>query len=120
MSRELIQTSFARTGRTLSPVELDRFEKLLTLFLEKNSQINLSAIRTPEGVVEKHFVDSAMLLDFAKPAGDWLDLGSGGGFPGIPLAILAPETGFTMLDSVGKKVKCTEEFAETLGLENAR
>ncbi|HRI35935.1 MAG TPA: 16S rRNA (guanine(527)-N(7))-methyltransferase RsmG [bacterium] len=120
MSKDCITQAFAQIGCTLSPIELDRFDRLLEAFLQKNSQINLSAIRTPEGVIEKHFADSAMLLDFIAPTGDWLDLGSGGGFPGLPLAILCPDVGFTLLDSVGKKTRATEEFIEVLDLPNAR
>lgn len=88
------------------------FRKFLTLFMEYNVHTNLSAIRTPEGVIEKHFIDSLALGNFVELSGKVLDIGSGGGFPGIPLKILYPETDFTLMDSVGKKVKAMNHFIE--------
>ena len=79
------------------------FQRFLTLFGEYNAHTNLSAIRDEGGIVEKHFVDSLMLERFLQiGSGKILDIGSGGGFPGIPLAIRHPDTQFVLLDSVGK------------------
>jgi 16S rRNA (guanine527-N7)-methyltransferase len=88
------------------------FRKFLNLFIDYNSHTNLSAIRTPEGIIEKHFIDSLMLGNFVELHGKVLDIGSGGGFPGIPLKILFPETDFTLMDSVGKKVRAMSHFIE--------
>lgn len=118
----------------LSPEELLKFEKFLELFMETNSQINLSAIRDADWIIEKHFVDSLMLAVFyeitpphptSPDSGEEqaanikvADMGTGGWFPGIPLAITHPNADFTLIDSVGKKLKCVDDFATTLELDN--
>ena len=106
----------------LSPQELEQFAKFLTLFMEYNSHTNLSAIRDEEGIVEKHFIDSlygaAVIGESVKQQKKVLDIGSGGGFPGIPLKIVMPELHITLLDSVGKKVKAMNYFIEQLGLKD--
>lgn len=68
----------------------------------------------------KHFVDSAELLKFVKLRGKILDIGTGGGFPGIPLKIFTPELDVTLLDSVGKKIRACESFIRDLELEGIR
>ncbi len=113
---------FTSHGFELSDEELSAFEKFLTLFIEYNSHTNLSAIRDEEGIVEKHFVDSlygaAIIGESEKPEKRVLDIGSGWGFPGIPLKIVMPELHVTLLDSVGKKVKAMNHFVEQLELKN--
>lgn len=104
----------------LEPSEEIIFRKFLGLFMEYNSHTNLSAIRTLEGIVEKHFIDSLMLGNFVKLHGKVLDIGSGGGFPGIPLKILFPDADFTLMDSVGKKVRAMNHFIDSLGLTEIR
>ncbi|MCD5385245.1 16S rRNA (guanine(527)-N(7))-methyltransferase RsmG [Candidatus Gracilibacteria bacterium] len=98
--------------------ELEKFEKFLDIFMKKNSQINLSAIRDKDGIIEKHFIDSIMLNIFIELEGKVADMGTGGGFPLIPLAIINPEVKFTGIDSVGKKLKAIDGFVEELGLNN--
>ena len=93
--------------------------------MEYNTHTNLSAIRDRKGIIEKHFIDSLYgvsiideIIQFSKnPTVRLLDIGSGGGFPGIPLKIVIPELDITLLDSVGKKVKAMNHFIENLGLE---
>lgn len=117
----------------LEDSELKTFEKFLEIFMEKNSKINLSAIRDKDWIIEKHFIDSIMLnifveldtpLSVSPPTGEKsknikiLDLWTGWGFPLIPLAIINPQIHFTGLDSVWKKLKAIEEFAKELELKN--
>ena len=105
----------------LDETELKLFEKFLKIFIEKNSQINLSAIREENAIIEKHFIDSIMLPIFWKP--DWkvLDLWTWWGFPGIPLRIVSDEdVDFTLVDSIWKKVKVVNEFIEELWLKNIK
>lgn len=113
----------------LSEAELEKFQKFLEIFMETNSQINLSAIRDEAGIIEKHFVDSIMLAVFYELVPVPLcgtgtlrvaDLGTGGGFPGIPLAIVTPQAEFTLIDSVAKKLKCIDNFVEKLELTNIK
>ncbi len=118
---------FSQNGFELSIKESDLFEKYLSAFLEYNAHTNLSAIRDEVGVIEKHFIDSLygaeiILSDLWDRSNQrspkLLDIGSGGGFPGIPLKIVIPELDITLLDSVGKKVKAMNHFVHELWLEN--
>lgn len=99
--------------------EREKFEKFLELFIEKNSRINLSAIREPNDIIEKHFIDSLMLNIFIELHWEVADLWTGGWFPLIPLAITNPETEFSGIDSVGKKINVVNEFIDTLEIPNA-
>jgi len=114
----MMQDIFQKHHLELSDQELEKFEKFLEIFIEKNSQINLSAIREKNDIIEKHFADSIMLSAFVELHGKVADMWSGWGFPGIPLAIVNPEVDFVLMDSVGKKVKCLDEFATELELSN--
>lgn len=104
----------------LSEAEISLFEQFLKLFKDYNSHTNLSAIRDDAGIIEKHFTDSIygapILHELEKTDAKLLDIGSGGGFPGIPLKIVCPDLDVTLLDSVGKKVKAMNFFVENLGL----
>lgn len=115
-----MQELFAKHNFELSESELEKFQKFLEIFMETNSQINLSAIRDEAGIIEKHFIDSLYLAAFFDVEGKIADLGTWGGFPGIPLAITHPDADFTLIDSVAKKLKCVENFAETLELKNIK
>lgn len=118
---------FKKYNIDLSDDELKKFEKFLEIFKEKNSQINLSAIRDDVGIIEKHFIDSVMMnvfLNFkedtsSKPV-KIADLWTGWWFPWIPLAIINPEVEFTLIDSVWKKLKAVEWFADELWLKNVK
>lgn len=98
--------------------ELEKFEKFLELFKETNSQINLSAIRDDEWIIEKHFIDSIMLNIFIDLEWKVADMWTGWWFPLIPLAITNPEVSFTWIDSVWKKLKAIEKFASDLWISN--
>ena len=98
----------------------EKFEKLWNVFSEWNSKINLSAIREKEGVFEKHFEDSLLITQFFDLDGKKvLDLGAGGGFPALPLAITTTAQ-ITCLDSVGKKMKAVDDMVQQLGLKNVQ
>jgi len=103
-------------------IENDILEKLNIYFeflKEKNSVINLTAIRDDEGIIEKHFFDSiAMMKYIGNDFKNAIDIGTGAGFPGMVLAIINPDKKFTLIDSVGKKIKFLEELNEKLGLDN--
>ncbi|MDQ1344352.1 MAG: rRNA (guanine527-N7)-methyltransferase [Patescibacteria group bacterium] len=116
----MVQEIFSQFGISAPPEKAALFERYADLFLAYNAHTNLSAIRDREGVVTKHFADSAMLLNFEPLRGRMLDLGTGGGFPGIPLKILVNELSVTLLDSVSKKTKACDHFIAELGLSNVR
>ncbi len=102
---------------TLSADQSAQFEVLCDLFIEWNSKINLSAIRDRDDIFEKHFVDSLLATKYVDFQGKKvLDLGAGGGFPTLPLAIMYPGTEFHSLDSVGKKMKAVQDMADHLRL----
>ena len=97
---------FTEAGFELSDEEVMQFEKLYALFVDWNSKINLSSIRDETGIYQKHFVDSILVLKyFDLEDKDILDLGSGGGFPALPLGIALEDSKIVALDSVGKKMK---------------
>lgn len=114
-----IAAIFQKYDLELTVAEIDKFTKLLELFMEYNAHTNLSAIRDSNAIIEKHFVDSLMIEKFFDVSENRiLDIGTGGGFPGIPLAIVHPATPITLLDSVGKKIKACNHFIEQLGLKS--
>jgi 16S rRNA (guanine527-N7)-methyltransferase len=100
----------------------DSFDHLLKLYQEYNSHTNISAIRADADIIDKHFKDSLaavpLLKKLAEYGSDIYDLGAGGGFPTLPLAIALPKYEFTAIDSVGKKLKFVHEAASALALTN--
>ena len=106
---------------SLTNEQVAKFEKYRDLLIEWNEKFNLTAITDPDEIEEKHFIDSLLPLnyvDFSK--GRLLDVGSGAGFPGIPIAIVFPKLKVTLLESNGKKVSFMNEVISQLGLENVK
>ena len=104
----------------LSPIQIENFSRLEELYTTWNNQINVISRKDTENFYERHVLHSlgiAKIIQF-KDGSEILDIGTGGGFPGIPLAILFPECQFTLVDSIGKKIKVVNEIANELGLKN--
>ena len=104
----------------LTEKQIEQFTTLYTLYADWNSKINVVSRKDFESLYEKHVLHSlaiAKYIQFEKGT-KILDIGTGGGFPGIPLAILFPEVEFTLCDSIGKKIKVAEEVSKGLGLTN--
>lgn len=104
----------------LTPIQVKQFNQLQELYSFWNEQINVISRKDTENFYERHVLHSlgiAKVIQFSKDS-KILDIGTGGGFPGIPLAILFPNVHFTLVDSIGKKIKVVNEVALTLGLEN--
>lgn len=94
----------------------------IDMILDRNKYINLTAVRNKEDAIEKHIVDSLIITDIPEyiSSDNIIDVGTGAGFPGIPLAIASPEKNFVLLDSTLKRLKVIEEFAEELDIQNIR
>ncbi|AWF83281.1 MULTISPECIES: 16S rRNA (guanine(527)-N(7))-methyltransferase RsmG [Microbulbifer] len=107
----------AQMSVVLSDRQQDQLLEYLALFARWNSAYNLSAIRDPEQMLERHIIDSLSVVNLCGE-GSLIDVGSGGGLPGIPLAIVHPERAITLLDSNGKKTRFLFQVASTLPLPN--
>ncbi len=112
----------ADLGIELDSGDLPRLQRFLQLLLERNEQFNLTAIRDENEAWERHILDSLTLIGPLAGSGaeTVADVGSGGGLPGIPLAICLPGVSFTLIEATGKKAAFLREAIETLGLTNAR
>ena len=104
----------------MTPLQQERFEAMEALYLDWNSKINVISRKDTGGFYLHHVLHSlaiAKTADFA-PGTKIIDVGTGGGFPGIPLAVMFPQCGFTLVDSIGRKIKVASAVASALGLEN--
>lgn len=106
----------------LTDLQLSQFEKLEELYKEWNSKINVISRKDIDELYLRHVLHSLGIAKVQKFASGSkvLDVGTGGGFPGIPLAILFPETQFQLVDSIGKKIKVVQGVAEALELKNLK
>jgi 16S rRNA (guanine527-N7)-methyltransferase len=108
--------------KDLSVTQIQQFKELQLLYQDWNLKINVVSRKDIDELYLRHVLHSlgiAKVINF-KPGSKVLDVGTGGGFPGIPLAILFPETKFHLVDSIGKKIKVVNEVADGLGLENIK
>lgn len=103
----------------LNSEQINKFEQYLSLLLEWNEKFNLTAITDKDQIEEKHFIDSIILKNYISLENKSLiDIGSGAGFPGVPLAIIEPSLKVTLLESNGKKVSFLKEIVSKLDLKN--
>lgn len=104
----------------LTEDQIHKFEALDALYRDWNSKINVISRKDIDNLYEHHILHSLGIAEVIrfKPGTEVLDLGTGGGFPGIPLAIMFPEVHFHLVDSIGKKIRVCQEVATALGLKN--
>ena len=106
----------------LTPLQIEQFTKLYDLYNDWNSKINVISRKDIDELYSRHVLHSlgiAKVIQF-NPGTKVLDVGTGGGFPGIPLAIIFPETQFYLIDIIAKKIKVVNEVAQGLGLKNVK
>ncbi len=120
MYRETIREVLAQNGVAVTVPQATLLSAYLQRLLETNKTMNLTAIRDPDEAILKHLADCAVCATAIPPKADLLDVGSGGGLPAFPFAILRPDIKVTALDSTGKKVAFLNETAEALGLPNLK
>lgn len=113
----LLVTGTHQLGLDLKSQQLDQLMAYLKLFDKWNHAFNLSAIREPAAMVKLHLLDSLSIAPYLEGE-RFIDVGTGGGLPGIPLAIRFPQKSFTLLDSAGKKTRFLFQVKQELGLDN--
>lgn len=106
----------------LTDEQLEQFKKIADVYKDWNQKINVVSRKDIDEIYTRHVLHSLGIAKIQrfKPGSHILDVGTGGGFPGIPLAILHPETSFTLVDSIGKKIKVVEEVVQALDLKNVK
>jgi len=118
----MISNQLLKYFPNLTAQQQQQFNLLPELYTFWNNQINVISRKDIDSLGERHVLHSlgiAKVMEFL-PGENVLDVGTGGGFPGIPLSILFPETQFHLVDSIGKKIKVVQEIAKALGLKNVR
>lgn len=116
--QELIQGA-QQLNVALSEQQQEQLLQYLGLLIKWNKAYNLTAVRNPDEIVSRHLLDSLSVVEYVQLYGNnWLDVGSGGGMPGVPLAIMFPERKFTLLDSNGKKTRFLTQVKLELKLDN--
>ena len=117
--KEKMIAEFMKNGIEFRDEQIDQLSIYYDMLIEKNKVMNLTAITDEEEVIRKHFIDSlscSSIIDMNNIS-KCIDIGTGAGFPGIPLKIFYPDTDFILVDSLGKRVKFLNDVTEALGLK---
>jgi len=118
IDRELLRVGAEKMGIVLDEIALNRFDRYAELLVEWNEKMNLTAITEPTAIVIRHFLDSLSALTMLDlpPHATIIDVGTGAGFPGIPLKIARPDLRLTLLDSLNKRITFLDAVSEALDL----
>lgn len=119
---DLLNVACSNEGLNFDTSKYEKFMKYKDMIKEWNEKINLTAITEDEQIIKKHFIDSVKIFKFTplKNAKKIIDVGTGGGFPGIPMKIVSPETDVTLLDSLNKRIIFLTEVINKLELNNIK
>lgn len=104
----------------LDDEQSEKFYNYMTLLLEWNEKMNLTAITEQDDVILKHFIDSMTILEYLSEAKDIIDVGTGAGFPGIPIAIMNKDKNVTLMDSLNKRINFLNEVCRDISLKNVK
>lgn len=117
---ETLKKALEVMGAPAGDENVNKYHKYMDGILEWNEKVNLTNITDPEEFVIKHFIDSIICVDYPEfaEAGKIIDVGTGGGFPGIPLALAAPDKEFVLMDSLNKRLKIIDELCSQIGIGN--
>lgn len=117
---KLLTDYLDRKGIPYNEDMIKKFDAYRGGILQWNEFVNLTAIRDPEEFTVKHFIDSVACYDFPQyaDAEEVVDMGTGAGFPGVPLAILSPEKKFVLIDSLNKRLKIIQDLCQNIGINN--
>ncbi len=120
--QRVLHTAFEKNGisQLLCDGVSDKLEELCRIMQAKNEEMNITAITDDEGIATKHFCDSALLAPLLPNEGRMADIGCGGGFPCLPIALLKPSIDIVAVDSTAKKVSYVADTARALGLRNLK
>lgn len=118
--KELIKEIFEKYNFSLNETQIEQFEKYYNYLVQENEKYNLTAITQPLDVIVKHFIDSVLPEKSIEKNATVIDIGTGAGFPGIPLKILRNDLKITLLDSLQKRINFLNNLIEILGLSNIK
>lgn len=114
---ELMNRYSAELNIKLSEEQFEQFYRYMNILIEWNKVMNLTGITDPEEIIIKHFIDSLTVIKRVDPKDNIIDVGTGAGFPGVPIKIAFPETKVVLLDSLNKRIKFLNEVIEQLQLK---
>lgn len=115
--KEQLEQELQKIHIEIKEEQKEAFMTYMNLLIEWNKKMNLTAIKEPEEVISKHFVDSLTILSYIKEEDSIIDVGTGAGFPGIPIKIMSPSNKVVLLDSLNKRLLFLEEVIQSLELQ---
>lgn len=118
--KEEMRVNLSALNLDFSDEKLKKFFDFMNLLLEKNKVMNLTGITEPKEVILKHFIDSLTILKYINENGSVIDVGTGAGFPGIPLKIVEDSLEITLLDSLNKRINFLNEVIENISLDKTK
>lgn len=118
--KEEMEINLKSLGLELTDEQIENFYDFMNLLIEKNKVMNLTGITEPKEVILKHFIDSLTALKYINENNTVIDVGTGAGFPGVPLKITKNSLEITLLDSLNKRINFLNEVIENTGLDNIR